>query len=69
MNAKSNQAQSAENSERRADIVEEDQLKATQPDFVVLFPWNLREELVDQLHYIREWGGRFVVAIPKLDIF
>ncbi len=50
-------------------IVEEDQLKATQPDFVVLFPWNLREELVDQLHYIREWGGRFVVAIPKLDIF
>jgi hypothetical protein len=35
---------------------------------VVLLPWNLREELIAQLAFIREWGGRFVTAVPELEI-
>jgi hypothetical protein len=39
-----------------------------QPDYVVILPWNLREEVMQQLAYIRTWGGRFVWAIPALTI-
>ena len=39
-------------------------LRETRPDYVLILPWNLREEIVGQLAYIREWGGRFVVPIP-----
>jgi SAM-dependent methyltransferase len=38
------------------------------PDFVLILPWNLRDEIIGQLAYIREWGGRFVVPIPALEI-
>ena len=38
------------------------------PDYVLIMPWNLRDEIVDQLSHIREWGGQFVVAIPELEI-
>jgi SAM-dependent methyltransferase len=49
-------------------IVAEQYLKAQRPDYVVVFPWNLRDEVVEQLSYIRDWGGRFVTAVPKLEI-
>ncbi len=39
------------------------------PDYVVILPWNLRVEIATQLKGIRAWGGRFVVAVPKVDIF
>ena len=52
----------------RIPVVAEVQLKRTQPDYVVIFPWNLREELLVQLEYIYEWGGRFVTAVPALEI-
>ena len=32
-------------------------------------PWNLRDEITKQLAYVRDWGGRFVVGLPKLEIF
>jgi len=41
----------------------------TKPDYVVILPWNLKTEIMAQLHYIREWGGRFVVPIPDVTIF
>jgi SAM-dependent methyltransferase len=41
----------------------------TRPDYVVILPWNLREEIMDQLKYIRQWGGRFVVPIPEVAIY
>lgn len=52
----------------RIPIVAEEYLQQTKPDYVVIFPWNLRDEVIAQLAYIREWGGRFVTAVPQLEI-
>lgn len=52
----------------RLPIVAEEHLKQTRPDYVVILPWNLRTEVIEQLAYIREWGGRFVTAVPSLKI-
>jgi hypothetical protein len=52
----------------RIPIVGEDHLKTHRPDFILILPWNLRAELVAQLAYAREWGARFVTAVPALDI-
>lgn len=52
----------------RIPIVAEAQLKQTRPDYVVILPWNLRTEVVEQLAYIREWGGQFVTAVPSLKV-
>ena len=49
-------------------VVEESYLKEQRPDFVLILPWNLREEITSQLAYIRDWGGRFVIPIPHLEI-
>src|ERR1700722_6362458 len=46
-----------------------DKIRETQPDYVVILPWNLKDEIVKQLQFIREWGGRFVVPIPKVEVF
>ena len=50
----------------RIPIVDEARLRADRPDDIVLLPWNLREELMAQLDYVRAWGGRFVTAVPEL---
>ena len=52
----------------RIPIVPEAVLRETRSDYVVILPWNLRNEVVEQLAYIREWGGMFVTAVPKLEI-
>ena len=44
-----------------------DWIEAARPDYVLILPWNLREEIENQLAAIREWGGRFVVPIPELE--
>jgi 2-polyprenyl-3-methyl-5-hydroxy-6-metoxy-1,4-benzoquinol methylase len=49
-------------------VVNEQFLKDTKPDFVVILPWNIKQEIMKQLAYIREWGGKFVVAIPELTV-
>ena len=50
-------------------VVNEDYLKDAKPDFVLILPWNLKEEIGAQLSYVKEWGGKLVVAIPAIDIF
>lgn len=45
-----------------------DRIRATKPDYVVILPWNLQREIVEQLQYIREWGAKFIVPIPKATI-
>ena len=42
-----------------------DWIRETRPDLVLVLPWNLRDEIVEQLAYIREWGGKFIIPIPR----
>jgi SAM-dependent methyltransferase len=45
-----------------------ERIAEVRPDYIVILPWNLREEIVHQLGYAREWGAKFVVPIPRLEI-
>jgi SAM-dependent methyltransferase len=49
-------------------IYHPDRIREMKPDYVVILPWNLKEEIMKQLQFIREWGGRFVVPIPKVAV-
>ena len=49
-------------------VGDEASLKDLHPDFVIIFPWNLTEEIVRQLDYMKAWGCRFVIPIPRLRI-
>jgi SAM-dependent methyltransferase len=49
----------------RIPIHHPDRIRETKPDYVVILPWNLRDEIMQQLQYIREWGGKFIVPIPR----
>jgi len=49
-------------------VVNETHLKTNHPDYVIIFPWNLKSEITEQLSYIKEWGGRFVIPIPQLEV-
>jgi SAM-dependent methyltransferase len=46
-----------------------DHIRRTRPDYVLILPWNLRDEIMEQLAHIREWGGRFVVPIPDVRVY
>lgn len=50
-------------------IYHPDRIPQTKPDYVVILPWNLKDEIMQQLQFIREWGGRFVVPIPKVAVY
>jgi len=52
----------------RISIVGEDYLRADRPDWILILPWNLRDEIKEQLAVVREWGGRFVQAVPQMEI-
>ncbi len=45
-----------------------DRLAETRPDYVLVLPWNLRDEISEQLAYVRTWGARLVFPIPELEI-
>jgi len=49
-------------------VVNEAEIKKAKPDFVIILPWNLKSEITNQLSYIKEWGGRFVIPIPETEI-
>ncbi len=48
--------------------VPEDEIRKWKPDYIVILAWNLREEIIKQLEYTKEWGCRFVTAIPELEV-
>jgi SAM-dependent methyltransferase len=52
----------------RIPIVSEEHLRAHRPDIVLILPWNIKDEIMLQLAYIRDWGGQFVTAVPHLDV-
>ena len=49
-------------------VVNESFLKEAKPDYIIILPWNLKEEIMGQLSYISDWGGKFVIPIPELRI-
>ena len=44
-------------------------LDEARPDYIFILPWNLRDEIAKQLEHAREWGAKFVVPIPELEVF
>lgn len=50
-------------------IVSEEMITKTKPDYILILPWNLKEEITEQLAYVTKWGCQFVVPIPQLEIF
>ena len=45
-----------------------DMVRDTRPDYLLILPWNLRDEIIEDMSYIREWGGKFVIPIPDLAV-
>jgi hypothetical protein len=52
----------------RIPILPPERIAEDRPDYVLVLPWNLRDEIIDQLSYVRAWGGQLVFPIPHLDI-
>jgi SAM-dependent methyltransferase len=46
-----------------------DQIRQTRPDYLLILPWNLKDEIMQQNAYIRDWGGKFVVPIPEVTVY
>jgi SAM-dependent methyltransferase len=52
----------------RVPIYAPEQILLTRPDYVLILPWNLKEEVMEQMAAVREWGGRFAVPIPQVEL-
>ncbi len=52
----------------RIPIASPDRILAERPDYVLILPWNLKEEILEQMAAVRSWGGKFVVAIPEVEV-
>lgn len=50
-------------------ICHPDKVKQTMPDYLLILPWNLKDEIMAQMGYIREWGGQFIVPIPDVRVY
>jgi hypothetical protein len=50
-------------------VIEPQKVFETQPDYLLILPWNLREEVMEQMSCVRAWGGKFIVPIPHLEVF
>jgi C-methyltransferase C-terminal domain len=46
-------------------ILSPDVIRDTKPDYIFILPWNLKDEITEQMSYVREWGGKFIVPIPE----
>jgi hypothetical protein len=45
-----------------------DMIRETKPDYILILPWNLKDEIMEQLSFIRSWGGKFIVPIPEVEV-
>jgi SAM-dependent methyltransferase len=52
----------------RLPIRDVDEVRRTQPDLLFILPWNIKDEIISQMSYIRDWGGRFLVAMPGVEV-
>lgn len=48
-------------------IVKEEEIIKAKPDYVLILPWNIKDEVIEQLNYVKDWGCKFVVSVPNLD--
>ena len=53
----------------RIPVLDPEEIARRRPEVIVILPWNLRDEIVEQLSFVRDWGGRFVVRVPRLELF
>jgi hypothetical protein len=53
----------------RIPIYPPERLAQTRPDYILILPWNLKQEIIAQLQYARDWGARFVVPIPEVEVY
>ena len=49
-------------------IYSTEKVQETKPDYLLILPWNLKDEIIQQMSYIRDWGGKFVTLIPDISI-
>ena len=53
----------------RIPIYPPEKIDEVKPDYVLILPWNLKEEIMGQMSHIRDWGGQFVVPIPEVTVY
>jgi hypothetical protein len=49
-------------------VMGEDIIRESKPDYILILPWNLKDEIMQQLSYIREWNGHFIIPIPEVTV-
>ncbi len=52
----------------RIPVYNSDMITKFKPDYIIIFPWNLKQEIMSQLEYTKEWGAKFIIAIPELTV-
>ena len=45
-----------------------DQIRIDKPDYILILPWNIKEEIMDQLSFVHTWGGKFIIPIPCVEV-
>jgi hypothetical protein len=53
----------------RIPIHRPEKIKETKPDYIIILPWNIKEEIMEQMAVVREWGGKFVVLVPEIKVY
>jgi SAM-dependent methyltransferase len=51
------------------EVLSTQEIMTYKPDYVLILPWNIKDEIVKQIHCLREWAGKFVVLVPRLEVF
>src|SRR5262249_38387934 len=49
-------------------VLHPDSIMEAKPDYLFILPWNIKDEVIEQMHFIKKWGGQFVIPIPTLQI-
>ncbi len=52
----------------RIPVKSPDKIRQTKPDYLLILPWNLKEEIMEECSFIHEWGGKFLIVIPKVEV-
>jgi len=49
-------------------IFEPERIRQTRPDYILILPWNIKEEVMAQMAHVRDWGAKFVIPIPEAQV-